>query len=257
MGDEAPALIVVRDVTAGYGGEPVLVDVSFEIHAGEIFVILGRSGSGKSTLLKHMIGLFAPHSGSIRIAGDDIVAATGARREAILRRIGVMYQSGALFGSLSVLENVCLPLVEFTDLPAEAIEITARLRLQLVGLEAAADLLPAELSGGMVKRAAIARALALDPQIVFLDEPSAGLDPITAADFDQLLLDLRDALGITFVMVTHELESIFAVADRVILLDKRTRSIGVEGPPRKLRDECDDPWVQGFFRRKAGLEVDS
>lgn len=250
-------LIEVRGLTAGYGGEPILVDVSFDVHAGEIFVILGGSGSGKSTLLKHMIGLLPPQAGAIRIDGDDIVGASGRARDAILRKIGVMYQSGALFGSLTVLENVSLPLVEFTELPRAAIEVAARLKLQLVGLEGAAHLLPAELSGGMVKRAAIARALALDPRIVFLDEPSAGLDPITAAEFDRLLLDLRAALGITFVMVTHELESIFAVADRVILLDKRTRSIGVEGTPQALRDECDDPWVQSFFHRKAGLEASS
>ena len=244
-------IIRVRDLTAGYGDVVLLDHVSFDVHRGEVFVILGGSGSGKSTLLKHMIGLLPAQGGSVSIDGDDIIAADGDARRAILRKIGVMYQSGALFGSLTLSENVRLPLEEYTDLGSDEIELIARMKLSLVGLASFTGHLPAEISGGMQKRAAIARAMALDPMILFLDEPSAGLDPITSAELDALIKRLARNLGVTFVVVTHELPSIFSIADRVIMLDRRRKGIVAEGDPRRLRDESSDPWVRQFFNREA------
>lgn len=250
-------IIEVRGFTAAYGGRTVIDDISFDVRRGEVFVILGGSGSGKSTMLKHMIGLYEPAAGSIRIEGDDIVAAEGAARLAILKRFGVMYQLGALFGSMTLLENVLLPLEEYTDLPAEARELVALMKLDLVGLREFAQHMPSEISGGMQKRAAIARAMALDPSILFLDEPSAGLDPITSAELDDLILYLARSLGITFVVVTHELASIYKIADRVIMLDKRTKKIVAEGDPRVLRESAEDPWVRQFFNRETEGEIAS
>jgi len=251
MAEGKEPIIRVRDLSVGYGETVLLDHVTFDVRRGEIFVILGGSGSGKSTLLKHMIGLLEPSSGSVVIDGDDIVTAAGDARRAILRKIGVMYQSGALFGSMTLAENVALPLEEYTDLAADEIELIARMKLSLVGLELFTGHLPAEISGGMQKRAAIARAMALDPMILFLDEPSAGLDPITSAELDALIIRLSRNLGVTFVVVTHELPSIFAIADRVIMLDRRKKGIVAQGDPRKLRDECPDPWVRQFFNREA------
>jgi phospholipid/cholesterol/gamma-HCH transport system ATP-binding protein len=244
-------IIQVRNLTAGYDGMVVLRDINFDVRAGEVFAILGGSGSGKSTLLKHMIGLKKPLGGSILIDGTDIVAAQGPEWLDVLRKIGVAYQSGALFGSMTVVSNVALVLEEFTDLPREAVERIAQMKLKAVGLQAAAYKMPAELSGGMRKRAAIARALALDPKILFLDEPSAGLDPITSAQLDDLILDLSRSLGVTFVIVTHELPSIFAVADRAILVDKETQTIVAEGRPQDLRDKSEHPMVRQFFHRRS------
>jgi phospholipid/cholesterol/gamma-HCH transport system ATP-binding protein len=253
-GAEREAIIRVENFRAAYDGRVVLDHVDFEVYAGEVFAILGGSGCGKSTLLKHMIGLYKPAAGRIFIDGEDIAATQGDTRLKILRKFGVMYQSGALFGSMSLIENVALPLEEFTDLPPEAIRLIALMKLERVGLGGAANLMPSELSGGMQKRGAIARAMALDPQMLFLDELSAGLDPVTSAELDQLVLSLARGLKITFVVVTHELPSIFTIADRVIMLDKQEKGIIAIGSPRELREHSEDRRVQQFFSRQVSSE---
>lgn len=246
-------VIEVKNLTAAYDDFVLLKDVSFKVERGEVFVILGGSGCGKSTLMKHLIGLKDPAEGTVRVVGGDLTQAAGAERASLLRKLGVMYQSGALFGSLTLAENVMLPMEEFTDLPREARELVALMKLELVGLADAAARLPAEVSGGMLKRAAIARAMALDPEVLFLDEPSAGLDPVTSAGLDELIVTLNRNLGVTFVIVSHELASIYAVATRAIMLDAEIKGILAEGPPKELRDHNNDPRVHAFFHREASI----
>ena len=233
-----------------FGDKLVQRDLSFEVKRGEILVLMGGSGCGKSTLLRHLIGLQAPAAGRILYGGQDMAAASEDELTALRRGFGVMFQAGALWSSMSVGENVILPLREFSGLADEAVESLARFKLALVGLGHAFDLAPAELSGGMKKRAAIARAMALDPPLLFLDEPSAGLDPLTSARLDELILNLRDHLGTTIVMVTHELDSIFAVADRALFLDAKEKTMTALDAPAALLAHGPEP-VREFLRRGA------
>ena len=249
-------VIGVEKVAQRFGSRTIFRDVSCSVAQGEVFVILGGSGCGKSTLMKQMIGLLPPTTGTIAIAGRVITGPDRADALAeVQRSFGVMFQSGALFGSMTLLENVMLPLEMFTDLPSDGRESVARVKLGLVGLGDATALMPAEISGGMARRAGIARAMALDPPLLFLDEPSAGLDPITSAGLDRLILGLRNDLGTTFVVVTHELASILAIADRCIMLDRAAYpdagGMIAEGDPRVLRDSSTNPTVHAFFHREA------
>ena len=247
---ERPPAISVRDLTMGYGTRVLLEHASFDVRRGEIMVILGGSGGGKSSLMKHIIGRYQPMDGDILIDGTSIARARGQDKARLQRTLGVMYQSGALVGSLTVLENVRFPLDQFTDLGLEAKNLTARLLLRQVEMGDAEGFMPGALSGGMLKRAGIARAMARGADILTLDEPSAGLDPMTAANLDRTILSLRDNLGLTFVVVTHELQRIFAIADRAIMLDPVSRRMIAAGKPSELRDYSDDPRVRQFFTRQ-------
>jgi phospholipid/cholesterol/gamma-HCH transport system ATP-binding protein len=239
--------IEVRGVSRTFGGRRVLCDLDLDVRAGETLVILGASGSGKSTLLRTLVGLDPPDEGTVRIWGTDLYSASEAELAAIRRRLGMAFQGGALFGSMTVAENVELPLAELTDMPAMNRRILARIKLGMVGLEDAMDQRPSQLSGGMRKRAALARALALDPQIVFFDEPSAGLDPVTAAGLDHLLLQLRKVFEMTLVVITHEMQSAFLIADRLALMHEG-RFLVVDVPDVVRRSE--DPVVRRFLDRQ-------
>src|SRR5580698_8339915 len=247
---QTQAAVSVRNLRMGYGARVLLEDASFDVHPGEIVVILGGSGSGKSSLMKNLIGLYAPLAGDVLIRGVSLVRAQAEEKAVLQRQLGVMYQSGALFGSLTVLENIRFPLDRFTDLALEQKNLAARMLLQTLELKQAEAMMPGELSGGMLKRVAIARAMALGCDILLLDEPSAGLDPVTAANLDLTLLSLRKNLGVTLIVVTHELESIFAIADRAIMLDPSSRAIIADDKPTTLRDQSADPRVHQFFNRQ-------
>lgn len=241
--------IDVRGLECRYGEDVILRDLSFAVSAGEIFVVAGPSGCGKSTLLKNLIGLHEPARGEILYFGENFTAAGSAERKRFLRGMGILYQSAALWSAMTVGENVALPLLEYTRLPAEQIAELVRLKLALVGLAGAEERFPSELSGGMRKRAGLARALALDPKILFFDEPSAGLDPLTSRNLDQLILQIRASLGTTVVVVSHELESIFAIADRVMMLDGGDKGAIAVGSPSELLKEEADPRLKEFLTR--------
>jgi len=244
-------IIVVENLTARFGSDTILQNVNFEVYEGEIFVILGGSGCGKSTLMKHMIGLYETESGKVVIQGIDMTKADERQLKQIRLDIGVAFQSGGLFGSMTLAENVALPLQEYTDLSPETINLVVKMKLGMVNLAGYENHLPEELSGGMKKRAGLARAMALDPTVLFFDEPSAGLDPITSAELDSLIKSIRAGIGTTMVIVTHELQSIFNIADRIIMLDKEAKGIIAEGDPRWLKDNSTDPRVKAFFNRKV------
>lgn len=232
-----------------YGDYVVMRDLNFDIHRGEIFVIMGGSGCGKSTLLRHLTGLLHPATGQIFYDGVEFTGADDHDRNHMLRKFGVMFQGGALWSSMTLAENVAFPLEEFTDLSPEIIRETVELKLALVGLRGYEDFYPAEISGGMCKRASLARAMALDPDFLFFDEPSAGLDPVSARRLDELILQLRDSLGATIVIVTHELASIFAIADRALYLDVTTRTLGGLGSPNDLRAHSPNENLRLFLNR--------
>jgi phospholipid/cholesterol/gamma-HCH transport system ATP-binding protein len=244
-------VLEVRDLVAGYGDKTILDGVSLTVDEGEIVVVLGGSGSGKSTLLRCVVGLLAPISGTVTIDGRDIHKAHPKERDEILRGVGMAFQSAALLNSLTCADNVALPIEEHWRLDHETARMVARMRLASVGLADAADALPSELSGGMRKRAGLARALALDPKLLLFDEPSAGLDPITSVELDELIVQVNRSLGTTIVVVSHELPSIFTIATRCIMLDPSTKSIIAEGPPLELREKHPDPRVHAFFNRQA------
>ena len=243
--------ITVEDLTLAYGSFVLQHDLHFTVAPGEIFAIMGGSGCGKSTLLRHMIGLQRPVRGDVLYDGRSLWEADDDAREAMQRRFGILYQGGGLLSAMTLGENVGLPLSEFTDLTSAEIAEIVSLKLALVGLAGFEDFYPAELSGGMTKRAGLARAMALDPDILFLDEPSAGLDPVTSSRLDDLILELRESLGCTLVVVTHELPSIFAIADTAAFLDSDTRTMTARGNPHRLLAESRDPAVRAFLTRGA------
>jgi len=246
-----PPLIALRDITLAFGPKVIQRDLSLDVRRGTIFAVMGGSGCGKSTVLKAMIGLLRPREGRFLMDGEDYWGGSEQRRTEIGRqRFGVLFQNAALWSAMTVGMNVALPMQMFTALDAPSIRRLVMLKLGLVGMEHAIDQLPSELSGGMRKRAGLARALALDPDILFLDEPSAGLDPITASRLDDLIVNLRDGLGATVVIVSHELPSLFAIADDGVFLDAQTKTVIAHGSPSVLRDSCPDPQVQAFMQRK-------
>jgi phospholipid/cholesterol/gamma-HCH transport system ATP-binding protein len=247
---DLPAIEVI-DLTMRYGPMVIMNNLSFTVQRGEVFVIMGGSGSGKSTLLKHLIGLKPPSEGTILFDGVDFGAADAATRKGVLRRMGVLYQNGALWSGLTLAENVALPLEEFTSLAADEIGEVVALKLSLVGLRGFEDFYPSAISGGMRKRAALARAIALDPEVVFFDEPSSGLDPISASRLDDLILELSSSFGTTIVVVTHDLASIFRIADRALFLDIEQKTMTALGVPADLRDHSPSEEVHRFLTRSS------
>lgn len=252
---EKKVIIQVRNLTARYGDEVILNNISFDVYEGEIFVILGGSGCGKSTLLKHMTGLLAPSSGSVHIDGIDITSCDDRTLHDTLRKIGILFQSSALLGSMTVAENIALPVTEYSLLPKSSVDMLVHLKLRTVDLAGFEEYFPSQLSGGMKKRAGLARALALNPKILFLDEPTAGLDPVISSEIDDLILQINKKMGTTIVIVTHDLDTIFSVAGRIIMLDKKTKSIIAEGNPGYIKEHNPDPSVRQFFSRNAKLMV--
>jgi phospholipid/cholesterol/gamma-HCH transport system ATP-binding protein len=247
MPSQAP--VVAQDLTIAYGDVVIQRDLTFTVQSGEIFVIMGGSGCGKTTVMRSLTGLKAPSKGQVFLSGISFWEAEQETRDRLARNIGVVYQSGALWSSMTLSENVSLLLEEFTDLPSREIKDLAALKLSLVGLAGFGDHYPSQISGGMRKRAGVARALALDPKLLFFDEPSAGLDPVTSSLLDELILELRDSLGTTMVLVTHELPSIFSVADNCIFLDGETHTMIASGNPKRLKEESQDPKIQAFLTR--------
>ena len=248
-GNGARPHITVRDLTMAYGDFVVMRDLNFTINDGDVFIIMGGSGSGKSTLLRHLIGLEEPAKGEIFYGEKNFTQADDGERQKILRRVGVLFQSGALWSSMTLAENIGLLLEDYTDLDAEEIREVASLKLALVGLKGFEDYYPSEISGGMQKRAGLARAMALDPEVLFFDEPSSGLDPVSARLLDELILELRDSLGATVVVVTHEVASILAIGNNSVFLDADTNSIVARGHPKELLAHSSDPKVRAFLTR--------
>ncbi len=247
----ATAHITVRNLTMAYGDFLIQRDLNFTIDRGDIFIIMGGSGCGKSTLMRHLVGLKAPRTGQVLYGGQSYWESDAAQQRRLKRCFGVMYQSGALWSAMTLTENIALPLEQYTDLTAQQIRRVASLKLALVGLRGFEDFYPAEISGGMQKRAGIARAMALDPEILFFDEPSAGLDPVSAKNLDDLILELRESLGTTMVIVTHELASIFAIGNNSVFLDPETKTMITTGNPHTLLKECANPKVRAFLTRGA------
>ena len=241
-------MLRVDHVSSGYGSKQVLDDVSLDVRSGEIFVIMGESGSGKTTLLRHLVGLSRPRSGAITLLGESLNGITQKALYGLRRRIGVAFQSGALINSMSVIDNIELPLRQHTRLDPSTIRIMSRMKLDMMSLAGAEDLMPAQLSGGMLKRAGLARAVIMDPSVLFFDEPSAGLDPVTSAELDELILGLRDALRMTVIVVTHELESALKIADRILVLDRgRIAALGTVAEIRAADNET----IQSMLHRRA------
>ena len=246
---ESETHIEINDLTMAYGDRIIQENLNFNINRGDIFIIMGGSGCGKSTLLRHLIGLIAPARGNILYNSVDFWTAEEDERNRIMRNLGVLYQSGALWSSMTLAENVALPLEEYTNLSPARIKESVSLKLSLVGLAGFEEFYPSEISGGMQKRAGLARAMALDPEILFFDEPSAGLDPISARRLDELIIELRESLGSTVVVVTHELASIFAIGNNSVFLDPVTKTMLAEGDPKKLLNESKDPRIVEFLTR--------
>jgi phospholipid/cholesterol/gamma-HCH transport system ATP-binding protein len=254
-GNNPKAHITVRDLTMAYGSFVLMRDLNFTINHGDVFIIMGGSGCGKSTLLRHLIGLNEPAKGEIFYGGENFTKADPAKRQEMVRRMGVLFQSGALWSSMTLAENIGLPLGEYTDLSPQEIREVASLKLSLVGLNGFEDYYPSQISGGMQKRAGLARAMALDPEILFFDEPSAGLDPISSRLLDDLILELRDSLGATVVVVTHELASIFTIGNNSVFLDTESRTMIAGGDPKELLAHPPNPTVHRFLTRGEGEKV--